>query len=366
MIVMNLELDNILGFDDFKINFSYPKKIINSKIESEHLLNKENFRYKKVNILIGTNASGKTSIGKALMSIFNFLSKKESSYIIKTVNNTEKKSFFSIDFVLGGELLYRVKCWLEPIKNIENNSVKTVVKLDLFSAKIWKTDSYETAIKRIKKININSENYTDTLENLNSFFGWLFTYPEEGSNFLENLTDEFDLKIFENIMKVLDNSVKKITKINDKTLKNTYKLELKNKNLILQDGKFLEDKILSSGTKSGIAIASLVASIKKNLNGFYYCDEKFSYIHTDIEKSILSLMISFLKPNTQLFFTTHNLDVLDLDLPLHSFTFLKKDKKIEAIYPTDYLKKNDTSLKSYVKNDIFNIAPNLEMIYELG
>ena len=33
MIVLNLELDNLFGFEDFKINFSYPKKVENSSIK---------------------------------------------------------------------------------------------------------------------------------------------------------------------------------------------------------------------------------------------------------------------------------------------------------------------------------------------
>ena len=37
MVVMNLSLKNIYGFTDFEINFSYPKKIVNSLIEDEHL-----------------------------------------------------------------------------------------------------------------------------------------------------------------------------------------------------------------------------------------------------------------------------------------------------------------------------------------
>ena len=44
MIVMNLELDNLMGFNGFKMNFSYPKKIVNSSIPNEFLLNKTNFR----------------------------------------------------------------------------------------------------------------------------------------------------------------------------------------------------------------------------------------------------------------------------------------------------------------------------------
>ena len=41
MIVLNLELKGIYGFNDFNINFSYPKKIINSIIDHEHLEGRE-------------------------------------------------------------------------------------------------------------------------------------------------------------------------------------------------------------------------------------------------------------------------------------------------------------------------------------
>ena len=37
MIVLNVTLDNIYGFNDFNINFTYPQKIVNSIIEEENL-----------------------------------------------------------------------------------------------------------------------------------------------------------------------------------------------------------------------------------------------------------------------------------------------------------------------------------------
>ena len=43
MIVLDVKLNNILGFTDFNINFSYPKKIVNSIIENEHLAGRPNF-----------------------------------------------------------------------------------------------------------------------------------------------------------------------------------------------------------------------------------------------------------------------------------------------------------------------------------
>ncbi|WP_295754838.1 hypothetical protein [uncultured Holdemanella sp.] len=57
-----------------------------------------------------------------------------------------------------------------------------------------------------------------------------------------------------------------------------------------------------------------------------------------IEKEILSLMIN------QLFFTTRNLDILNLPLCKHSFNLLKKDDQgISVVNVADYLKKNTDS-----------------------
>ena len=50
MIVMNIEMDNFMSFNNFAMNLSYPKKIVNSSIENEFLTGFTNFRYKKVNI----------------------------------------------------------------------------------------------------------------------------------------------------------------------------------------------------------------------------------------------------------------------------------------------------------------------------
>ena len=59
-----------MSFNNFVMNLSYPKKIVNSSIENEFFDRFTNFGYKKVNILMGANATGKTSFGKMLMNIF--------------------------------------------------------------------------------------------------------------------------------------------------------------------------------------------------------------------------------------------------------------------------------------------------------
>ena len=357
MLVLNLELDNLFGFEDFKINFSYPKKIENSSIKDEFLKDRPNFRYKKVNILLGANSTGKTSIGKAMMAIFNFLNKKEIIALTQYIRDIEKEMSFSIDFILDSKnFLYRV--------NLKYKKENEKIDLDLYKADILKNDSYETTIEKFKKLNLENESYIEVLDKLKKVSGWLFTYPEQGSNFLKSNSEVMDVKIFENILKTLDPSIEKVRKLDE--VKNSYILTLKGEDLIIQDGEFVKkNNILSSGTKAGLDIAYIMSAIKKNTNVFYYCDEKFPYIHSDVEKAILSLMIDFLKPNTQLFFTTHNLEILDMNLPIHCFTFLKKREKIEVIYASEYLSNKDNFSEEIIKNDIFNVAPYLDLIYEL-
>lgn len=59
----------------------------------------------------------------------------------------------------------------------------------------------------------------------------------------------------------------------------------------------------------------------------------------------------------QLFFTTDNLDILDLPLCKHSFNFLKKDDQgISMVNAATYLKKNTDSLRNALDNDLFSVA----------
>ena len=149
MIVLNLEIDNLFGFEDFKINFSYPKKVENSSIKDEFLKDRPNFRYKKVNILLGANSTGKTSIGKAMMAIFNFLNKKEIITVTQYIRDIEKTMRFSMDFILDGKNdLYRVDFKYKK----ENESEK--IDLDLYKA-----DILDENIKIIK----NSNNVRDII-----------------------------------------------------------------------------------------------------------------------------------------------------------------------------------------------------------
>lgn len=370
MVIMDVKFDNFYAFRNFHMNMAYPKKILHSYIENEFLEGYPNFRYKKVNIIMGANASGKTSLGKMLMNIFNFLKKKEFSSITHAICNPALSARFSIDFVASdGNRLCRVETSIAPRtgEEYQMSDITASVKI----ADITQNDRYETCAQRLNRAkNIPAPNYLEELEKLPSL-SWFFSYPQDfvGKIPWRILSDsEIYLKILENILKALDPAISGVTRFGD--LDGVYAIHLLDDVAILQDGELTNSELLSTGTKSGINIAALLTSIIEGRNSFYYCDEKFSYIHSDIEKAILSVMIESLQENDQLFFTTHNADLLDLPLPKHSFLFLRKniannDCPIDCVSASDWLKRNTDSVKAALDNDLFSTAPATDLIYDI-
>lgn len=372
MVVMDLKLDNLCAFRDFHVNFSYPKKIVNSYIENEHLEGLPNFRYKKVNIIMGSNATGKTSLGRLILSIFILIGKRNVEIITSYIADKDKKASFSMDFVnMDHDIykLYRINAEFDPSESHDYSFEN--IKIRIESTDIKQRENYETCAKRLDSImtGFTDANYITELEKLKNL-SWLFSFPFDAffeTRYRIEESEEY-LRVLNHTLKVLDPAIKGIIKLNE--LEDTYAILMGKEEILIKDGKILNPSMLSSGTKSGLDIAGIVASIKSDKHSFYYCDEKFSYVHSDIEKGYLSLMISLLKPNSQLFFTTHNLDILDLPLPKHSFNFLKKemfedDQVIKVINAADYLKKSTDSLRNAVDNDLFSVSPNLDLLYEI-
>ena len=367
MIVMNLTLDNIFSFNDFSINMAYPKKIVNSSIENEFLSECPNFRYKKLVIIMGANASGKTTLGRALMGIFNFITKKTPEPIVSCINNKTKEASFGIELVANTKTLYRVTAIIRPTSSGSCNEedIDLIVK----SVPITKQDSYETCVKKLDDLDSENMSYIEALESVEKC-SWFFSYPyfENTIKTAKILDRKKFLSTLEIVLSALDPSVQDVKEGTD--IAGSYVIKICGHDLILADEKILNDGMLSSGTKAGIDIAILLTSIITSRNEFYYCDEKFSYIHSDMEKEILSKMIEKLGNDQQLFFTTHNTDILDMTLPKHSFVFLKKEKvddkfEVCCVFADTYLKRNTDSLRKAVENDLFSIAPNVSWIDQL-
>ena len=367
MVILDVRMDNLYAFKNFHMNLTYPKKIVGSSIEEEHLADRPNFRYKKVNVIMGANASGKTTFGRALMKIFNFIDKKNYSFITDIVGDRKRQASFVLDMASKQNIFYRISCKISPCEN-EKYSADNI-SIEIRQENILAKDSYESCVKRIESAYYEPmENYIEELEKVGAL-DWLFMYPEEAKMLHFHKEEYLFEEILENILKALDPSIREVKRSVD--VENAYVIRTRDKALILQDGEKFDTKFLSSGTKAGVEIAQMVSSIKHEHSSFYYCDEKFSYIHSDLEKAILSLMIESLRENDQLFFTTHNTDILDMNLPKHAFTFLCKDVTneecpISCITASKVLKRNTDSLKNAVENDMFACAPAVDLIYAIG
>lgn len=309
MIVLDIRTDNFYSFKDFHMNMSYPKKTVNSYIPDEYLMERPNFRYKKINILLGANASGKTSVGKMLMDIFNFIYKKQYTTIVQKINNPKKEAYFSMDFITSGFKMYRINAIFSPLR-VEKYTAENV-RVCIREVPITLKDSYETCAEKISNQKCSYDNnFVQELEKVTDL-SWLFEYLSDSSIVNTNLNQNVDLyiRVLQNILHTLDPSIKKVEKIAQ--VENTFVIRMKNKDIVMQDGEVINKDILSSGTKEGIAIASVLTSILGRECSFYYCDEKFSHINSDVKKAILTVMINSIRQNEQLFFTTHKLAVYE-------------------------------------------------------
>lgn len=367
---MNLKLDNYMAFNDFELNMSYPKKIVGNQI-LETLKNHPNFRYRKLNILMGANASGKTSIGRILMSIFNFINNKEFVNVITCINDTEKDALFEIQIVVNDNF-YRISSIIKGKEEGEDyTSEHFLTKVE--KIEINKNETYEKCLERLeaKSRAEYNQDYIRELEKVEKL-SWAFEFPRDSRRVAYRYIpkdEERYLNILKNTLQALDPFITDVEKVSE--VKDTYIIRLGNEPIMIKNGTIVDDDKLSSGTKEGISLANMFAALVCGGYKFFYCDEKFSYIHSDIEKAFLSLMVHKLDGDSQLFFTTHNTEILDMDFPKHSYNFLRKEMYGDECYITvenagDYIKKNRDSVKNAVQNDLFSSAPMLEKVFALA
>lgn len=373
MVILDIKIDNFLLFRDFSMSLTYPKKPVYSSISEEHLAGRPNFRYKKLIVLMGANATGKTALGKVLMGALNFISRKDMSLISELIEDPQKDASFTLDMAFDDNYLYRVTTIFQARKK-KNTEIKSEdIQVTVNKEKILKADSYEKCLERLEnKEPLAFDNFVQALDSI-PFITWKFElrFVDAG---IQRIIEPGDPKLYaavlEDTLRALDPRIEQIEKINGKDNDNTFIIHFRNHSVLIKDGLVVEKEKLSSGTADGVGIADLITSMKLKANNFVYCDEKFSHVHAAAETAFLALMADLIGDNQQLFFTTHNTDVLDMNLPFHSYAFLRRDmydeNKITCVYASDYLKKNNVSLKNAVENDLFGTTPDTDPIYSVS
>ena len=312
---------------------------------------RERFRYKKAVILMGTNASGKTSLGKALLKVFSSI-KEANEAILRELESGSENAEFQVDFMNEGYVLHRFK------GVISGGEVET----HYYSAEIGEMDSYEMTVEKLVDRTGEYEGDFKKLRNLIGNIEFRFAYPEiETALRVSDVKKTVLLETLRAVIGTLDPTLTDVSIAKD--LKNSFVIRRRGQEIIIQEGKLLNRELLSSGTAEGIDVAVFLASMLSDKNCFYYCDEHFSYIQSDIEKRIFGMMAERLGENEQLIFTTHNTDMLDLNLPKHSFAFLRKEIEdgkynVSVVFASEILKRNTDSVRCALENDVFGSLPD--------
>lgn len=366
MAVLKVEFDNFLCFDNFSTDFSYPKKLVSSNLNGEYFASYPNVRYRKVNIIVGSNASGKTSLGRAIWHVFLFLKEKESNNITSLVKDNNRNFFVLMDCMFNNGVFFRV----EIKKNLDTDEL--LVRLRQLQAQ--RDDTYESLVNKLDDSK-PFENYLTALDKF-VFGGWNFAFPS-----IENGFDKIECKYDDSEKEEFCEVYKKVLQTMDPTIKNVFpSSEVPDSFIIVFEdddavavtngSKLSAIKRLSSGTKYAVNIAGVIHSIKKHKNGFYFVDEQFSYVNSDIEIACLMKMISLLDDGEQLFFTTHNEELLALPLPNHTFNFISKVKDDEGTRilwtNASIEKRNNVNIKNLYDNDFFNASPDVNDILNIA
>lgn len=391
MLFTHLYIDNLFSFGRASLDLTYPRPVQNNTIPHEYLTGRPKFYVRKVCILSGANASGKTSLGTLLNLVQNFvvIQEKVIANFHEHVYHKDRPAQLIVEFATPkSHCLHRLQLDFLPKQNTfgfiyaqvvigDNDSVSMVRKrLD----KVWQDQASSKNILYLTSY--SNEKHPIVLSQLFEVLkkevacGWLYVFSNnELSQNLEHApnTNLIDINVLKAVLQTFDKSITDVLASRDDLGDNGYSIKFSNHDTLLMDlqGKIANPERLSKGTYDAIMVAEFISRVMNDyqnsqLPDTYFLDEKMAFAHSELEQAIVNLIIEKLQPNCQFFYTTHNYDILEMNLPIHSYVFLKKDNEYsQFVQPETLFKKNDRKLLNYVKNDVFSTLPDTTAIDEL-
>lgn len=395
MIFTRIFLDNCFNFQQAQLDLTLKKAVHNSTVPFEYLEECPKFRFRRVCILSGANASGKTSLGR-VMSVFQSRIREADLRGILNflhVSQYDKTRPVVAEFefaTLTPPRLHRICISTEdehgniryaatPIRT--NDSAQTTRRtLDL----VW--ENQKTGRKQVYyafSLDSSVASVTQASQMLDEMSkhircGWYYllssNQPETGHDFAEAPADS---KLMYRILHTFDSSVIDVLDSRDDDGLNGYTVKFSNGHTIKLDleGNPTSQERLSRGTFDAIQLVGFIAFMMKissdrmaNDSGSmtYYLDERMAFAHSELEQAIVNLITEKLGRHSQFFYTTHNYDILDLNYPVHSYVFLRKEgAQSQFVQPEQTFNKNDRRLLNYVKNNYFHTLPDTSCVEDL-
>lgn len=382
MIFLKVKLDNIYMFKDAILDLTYARKLSNPTVPYEYLEDFPKINFKRVCILTGANASGKTVLGKSLCMISNYLVGRDVNAkggilnIADKVWDKKKPGSFTVEFVTPENGLFHYISVLIDQNGLVQEDYRNLVMRPSHSyndlgKRIFSSPSYHSFYNREKQNHgVTSPGFRSYASSIGELLPmenqvWNYCFSEYHDTPLKPTNT--DVKLFEAILKSFDSSIASVKRIRGSE-KDSFLVKFSNKDeALISDGVVQDHGRFSRGTLESLDLASFFQWLKRSDRGTYFLDEKMAYSHSLVEQTILNLFVEVLGKQAQLFVTTHNLDILSMNFPMHSFTFLRKDLYSQIIHPEKlgFVSKNDRNLVGFVRNDVFNTLPSTEMLNEL-
>ncbi len=390
MIFLNVKINNMFGIKEVNLDLTYPRKTPVSPID-QYLKEYNGINYKKIYIIMGANASGKTSLARSFCYIQNFLlghTLHTKSDVLSKVHLDRNETFgFSCVFC-ANDFIYSVEVEFDK-DNLVSEKWKKIALFPTITNSVLNKRLSDS--EYIYTYNIDTHNLFEVENQSNIIFEHkssflsnvkfkkdkqiildnnMFYYRFSGKQF-ENVTVHkmIDLEFFKNILQSFDSSIVSVESSKD----DVDEILIKFQNGVTErliDNRVSSNSILSSGTQEAIGLAMILYEIMKKQNeGIYFIDEQMAFSHSDIESTIIKLILTWVEnKDTQIFITSHNKSILDIGLPAFNYTLLRRNEftnDIEVINPENSIVHKSRSLKSLIEKDIFSISPSFEKLLDL-
>lgn len=173
MILLNLTCNNIFLFQNLSLDFTYNRKLNYEIAQNDLLFPDSKIKVRKSIIIMGANATGKTTLGRLLCLIYNYLICRDEAtaeIISHSINQPDKESIFSIEFAIE-KVAYRLlatfdkdgllkeelrTCLIQPSYNIttlrEKLSNAVPMQYDRNESKEEILNGFHSYLLRLKKM----------------------------------------------------------------------------------------------------------------------------------------------------------------------------------------------------------------------
>jgi ABC-type oligopeptide transport system ATPase subunit len=188
MVILRVACDNLYMFKNFELDLTYERKINHPLAINDVLFEGSKIRVRKNIIIMGANASGKTTFGKLLCAILNFIRGRnlddEDFSLSRIQYDKGKDAFFEIEFVIKDTAyllqatfrdfnLHEEKVYTKKIHK-SYNIKKLREKLISSKPEIFNADKQEMNLGF--KSFIFSVAKSNKFTNLNNLFGFFFMF----------------------------------------------------------------------------------------------------------------------------------------------------------------------------------------------